>query len=161
MRYIMKQKIFSFGDKFAVKNENEEDIFYVEGKVFSLGNKLSFQDMSGRELIFIKQKLMTWSPTYEIYRDDQVYAVLTKEIFKFFNCKFNIEVGRDNIEVEGDFLDHEYEFTRNGRVIAKVSKEWFSWSDKYGIEINDGEIDEFILACVVAIDMICHNQKNN
>ena len=66
----MRQKIFSFGHDFTIKDEDGKDVFFVDGRALSLGHKLSFQDMNGHELAFIKQKLMSWGPTYEVYVGD-------------------------------------------------------------------------------------------
>ncbi len=51
MRYVMKQKLLSWGDDFVIKDESGRDAFYVDGKAFSLGNQLSFRDMRGDELV--------------------------------------------------------------------------------------------------------------
>jgi len=160
MRYIMRQKLFSWGDDFFIKDENGRDVFFVDGKVFTLGDQLSFQDLTGKELVSIQQRLLAWGPTYEIYRDGQLYAVVKKELFTFFKCKFTIDTpGVDDLEAEGDFLDHEYEFNLDGRPVAAVSKQWFAWSDTYGVDIADGEDDILILASTVVIDMACHADK--
>jgi len=37
-----------------------------------------------------------------------------------------------------------------------VSKRWFSFTDTYGVEIEQGEDPVLILASTVVIDMICH-----
>ena len=63
MRYMMKQKLFCWGDDFTIKDEAGTDRFFVDGKAFSLGKQLSFQDMQGQELAFIRQKLLAWGPT--------------------------------------------------------------------------------------------------
>lgn len=158
----MKQKLFSFGDDFYIKDENGKDVFFVNGKVFSLGDKLSFQDMAGNELAFISQKLLSWGPTYEIYRGSQLAAIVKKSLFTFFNCHFTVDVsGPDDLEAQGDFLDHEYSFTRDGHTVANVSKQWFSLTDVYGVEIADGEDDVLILASTVVIDMACHGDRNS
>ena len=39
-RYYIRQKVFSWRDKFSVKDENGEDVFQVEGEIISLGRKL-------------------------------------------------------------------------------------------------------------------------
>ena len=157
MRYVMREKIFSFGDDFTIKDETGVDRFKVDGKVFTIGNKLSFQDMSGRELAFIQQKLLSFAKKYEIYRDGALAAVVKKELFTLFRCKFVVDVpGPDDLEAKGNFLEHEYEFTRGGRVVGGCSKRWFSWSDTYGVEVAPGEDDVLILASSVVIDMICH-----
>jgi hypothetical protein len=32
MRYVMKQKLFSWGDDFIIKNEQGEEMFFADGK---------------------------------------------------------------------------------------------------------------------------------
>jgi uncharacterized protein YxjI len=157
MIYVMKQKLFSWGDDFVIKDETGQDRFLVDGKAFSLGNQLSFQDLAGNELAFIRQKLLSWGPTYEISRGDQLLATVSKELFTFFKCTFTVDVpGPNDLQAEGDFMDHQYVFTRNGSAVAEVSKQWFTWSDTYGVQVAQGEDDVLILASTVVIDMACH-----
>lgn len=157
MRYVMKQKLFSWGDDFTIRNEAGEDVFFVDGKALSFGDKLSFQDMKGNELAFIRQKLLNWGPTYEISRGGKVVAVVKKQLFALFHHRFTVDVpGPDDIEAKGSFTDHEYTFTRGERTVATVSKKWFSWADTYGVDIADGEDDILILASTVVVDMACH-----
>ena len=70
--------------------------------------------------------------------------------------------GPDDLEAKGNFIDHEYSFERGGRQVARVSKKWFSFSDTYGIEIDDREDDVLVLASAVVIDLVSHpDPKNN
>ncbi|MDQ6688921.1 MAG: LURP-one-related family protein [Gemmatimonadota bacterium] len=158
----MKQKLLSFGDDFTIKDEQGRDAFFVDGRALSIGNKLSFQDMSGKELVYIKQKLFNWGPTYELWRGDEQLAVVKRELFSFLHHRFTVDVpGPDDLEAEGDFLDHEYTIERADRVVATVSKRWFSWTDTYGIEVGDGEDAVLILATAVVVDMVCHGDDRN
>ena len=117
MRYMVKQKVWSFGDDFAIKDADGNDVFYVDGKAFSLGDKLSFKD------------------------------------------NFTVDVpGPNDYKVTGNFWDSEYAFERQGRNVARVSKAYFSWSDTYGIDIDEGEDDVTILATAVVIDLVCHDE---
>ena len=157
MRYVMKQKLFSWGDDFFIRDAEGREVFFVDGKAFSFGNQLSFQDLQRNELAYIKQKLFSWGPTYEIYRNGALVAVVKKELFTFFNCRFSIDVpGPDDLQASGNFTDHEYTITRGDGTVATVSKQWFSWTDTYGVDIADGEDDVLILASTVVIDMACH-----
>ena len=156
-RYLMKQKLFSLGDDFIIRDEEGNDAFFVDGKVFSLGNQLSFQDMEKNELAYIKQKLLTLGQTYEIHRSGALAAVVRKSLFTFFLCSFTVDVpGPDDLVAQGNFTDHEYHFTRGDESVATVSKRWFSFTDTYGVEIADGEDDILLLASTVVIDMACH-----
>lgn len=157
MRYQMRQKLFSWGDDFTIKTADGREAFFVDGKAISLGNQLSFRDVQGNELAFIRQKLLAWGPTYELYRGGQLAAVVKKQIFTLFHCVFTIDVpGPNDLTAEGDFTDHEYRVSRGGKTVATVSKEWFAWTDSYGVDIADGEDAVLILASTVVVDMACH-----
>ncbi len=160
MRYVMRQKLLSLADNFTIKNEQEQDVFLVKGRVFSFGDKLSFQDLAGNELVFIDQRLLNWSPTYELWKGEELLAVVKRELFSFIHHRFTVDVpGPNDLEAEGDFLDHEYTISRGGSVVATVSKRWFSWADTYGIEIADGVDDVLVLATAVVVDMVCHDHN--
>ncbi len=162
MRFVMKQKFLSLSDDYFIKNESGEDVYFVKGKVFSLGDKLSFQDLNGHELAFISQRLLVWRPTYEISVRGRVIATVTKNLFTLFKCRFQVDVpGPDDLEAEGDFFDHEYSFFRHGSQVASVSKKWFSWTDTYGVDIDDAEDPVLILASAIVIDQICHDGKEH
>lgn len=160
MRFLLQEKLIALGNDFHIRDEYGRDVFFVDGRVFSLGDKLSFRDMDGNELAFIRQKLIALRPTYEIYRDGQLAATINKALFSMFRDRFTIDVpGPDDLEARGNFWDYEYEFTRSGQPIARVSKRWFSFRDTYGIDIADGEDAVLILAAVVVIDQISHDDK--
>lgn len=159
MRYVMKQEWLSFAPSFNISNETDKELYKVKGEFFTIGAHLSFQDTSGNELMYIKQRVLELGHTYELYRNGQKCAEVRKELFTFFNCRFTVDVpGPDDLEASGDLLDHEYSIVRGETPIAQVSKQWFTWTDTYGIEIADGADDVMILACAVIIDMACHNQ---
>ena len=160
MRYVMKQKLFSFGDKFAIQNENGADVYFVDGRVFSIGHQLAFEDLAGNQLAFIRQKVLAWGQTYEIYQGEDHVATVKKELFTFFQCTFHIHVdGQGDLDATGNLSDHEYVFTSGGEQVAQVSKQWFTWADTYGVDIADGQDPVLILASTVVIDMCCHGDR--
>jgi len=157
MRYFLKQELWSFGDDFVIRDEQENDCCRVDGKVSTLGDKLSLQDMDGNELACISQRVLSWGATYEIHRPGHEVSVVSKELFTFFYCKFEIDgPGREDYEASGDFMDHEYEIQGPHGLAATVSKRWFSWTDTYGIEIADDLDPVLLLASAVVIDLVCH-----
>ena len=162
----MRQKLFACGDDYVIQNEEGQEAFLVDAKAFSIGKSLSFQDMGGTELAVIRQKLLAWGPTYELYRDGDLYATIKKKLFTFFNCRFMVDVpGPRDLEAEGGLADHEYVFRRMQpggakREVARVSKAWFSVSDTYGVTVDAKEDDVLILASTVVIDLACEQDHD-
>jgi len=161
MVYVMRQKLISWGDDFTIQDADGRDVFFVDGRGISVGHRLSFQDMAGHELADIRQKLLAWGPTYEISRNGTLLAMVKKSLFTLFHYQFTVDVpGPDDLTAEGDFLDHEFEFKRGGRTVARVSKRWLSWTDTYGIEVEEGEDVVLILASAVVIDVVTHDKHD-
>jgi uncharacterized protein YxjI len=162
VRYIMRERILSWGNDFTIKDADGRDVYYIDGKVFSFGDKLSFRDMLGNELVLIDQKLLSLGAQYEILRGTATVAVVKKHLFTPFRARFTVDVpGPDDLEAKGDFLDHEYAFERDGREVARVSKKWFSVTDTYAVDIDAGEDDVLILASAVVIDLVSHPDQKN
>jgi uncharacterized protein YxjI len=161
MRYMMRKKLFSLGADFTIKDADGHDVFFVDGKAFSLRDQLAFQDMSGNELCVIQRKLLSWGPTYEIYHKGELEAVVKESLFTLLGHRFNVDgPGTDDLEAKGNFTNHQYTFTRNGREVASVSESWFSVADTYGVEIAEGQDDVLILAATVVIER-CSEQASH
>ena len=162
MRYVMREKILSWGDDFTIKDADGRNAYHVDGKVFSFGDKLSFNDMEGNELVRIEQKLLSIGPQYEIIRGNVTVAVVKKHLFTLLRARFTVDVpGPDDLEAKGNFLDHEYTFERGGREVARASKQWVSLSDTYAIDIDEREDAILILASAVVIDLVSHPDAKN
>ncbi len=156
MRYIIKQKIFSLGDKFFIKDENEKDVLIVKSQLLSFGKKLRIFDLNENEKCYIEQQLFNFMPQYNIYIDGEMIATIKKK-FALFRNDFDISSDKANYYVEGEFLAHEFKIFNDRRLIGRVSKEFFSFSDTYGVEVDDGEDQILVLAMAIVIDMVCHD----
>jgi len=156
MRYLIRQKIFSFRDSFTIKNEFNEDCFKVTGKILSFGNKLHLTDLQGNELYYIEQRLFRFLPEYTIYRNGNPVATVKKN-FTLFRPSFNINSVYGDLNIDGNFFAYDFTIFKNGSPVAIVSKEWFAFSDTYGVSISDGEDAAFILALVIVLDQVYHD----
>lgn len=154
MLYQLHEKLFSLSEDFIIQDEQGNDCYLVNSKLFSLGEKLSLCDLSGQEIARIEQKMLTLHPTYIIWRDGYEAAAITKHA-GFFTERFVVDVaGSAPLEVQGNLSNHEYTITRAGQLVASVSKQWFSLSERYGVEVQPGEDDLLILASAIVIDLV-------
>ena len=151
MKLYIKQKVFSWSDKFTVKDEMGNDRYLVEGEIFSFGKKLHVYDLQGREVAFIKQEVWSWMPTYYVFCCDRQVAQIKKE-FTFFFPKYTIEgLGW---EINGSFMAHDYEIAQNGFPIVSIRKEWMTWGDSYELNISNPRDEIVALAVVLTIDCV-------
>ena len=161
MIYRIKEAFWSWGNDFAITDQNENPVYQVDGAVFSWGDNLSFQDMSGNELAKIVQKFFSFRPCYEIYVGGQKFAEVIKE-WSWFKKNFTLDVpGPNDYFITGSFWEHEFEFQRSGRKVASISKQFWGWTDCYGVDIVEGEDDISILCSCIVIDQVLHDGDND
>ncbi len=159
MRYVIRQKVFSLGDSFAIKNEMGDDLFIVQSQLLSFGKKLRIYDLAGNELCYIEQQLFRFMPEYNIYLAGQLVANVKKK-FAFFRNDFEISSHQGRYDVEGDFFAHEFSLIKDGRIAARISKAFFSFTDTYGVDIDDNYDQVTTLALAIVIDMACHDHDH-
>jgi|LSQX01.2.fsa_nt_gb uncharacterized protein YxjI len=160
MRYVVRQKIFSIGDKFTIKDEYENDIFMVKSQIFSFGKKLRIYDLQENEVCYIEQKLFRLMPEYNIYVAGGFTANVKKK-FSLLKNNFDITSNDGQYLVDGDFFAYDFNIYKDGLNVGHVSKKFFSFTDTYGVDIDEGNEQLTILALAIVIDMVCHDHKNN
>lgn len=158
MELYIKQRIFSWGDKFSVYDQAGNERYHVEGEVFTWGKKLHIYDTAGIEVAFIQQKVWSFFPKYHIFCNDTQIAEVVRE-FSWFHPYYS--VGGLGWSVSGDFFQHEYEITDHGLSVASVSKEWLTWGDTYCLRIADGVDVVAALSVVLVIDACIEQSQNN
>lgn len=158
MKLYIKEKVFSFSDKFTVKDACGNDKYYVEGEVFSWGKKLHVYDIRHREVAFIRQELLTWLPCYHVEAGGCEVAKIQK-VFSWFTPKYH--VSGPGWDVSGHFLEHDYQITKAGQSIVTITKEWMAWGDSYVLDIRSPADEILALAVVLTIDCVVEAQDNN
>ena len=158
MRLYMKEKVFSWNERFTVKDENGWDKYFVEGEFFSLGKKLHLLNVHGEEVAFIQQRLFTLMPRFSVTVAGRELAEIRKEFTLFFQ-RYLID-GLD-WEIDGDVWAHDYVIRKNGRTIVRITKEWFTWGDSYVLDILDPADELVALAVVLTVDCVAEASQNN
>jgi uncharacterized protein YxjI len=159
-RYKIRQKFFSIGDDFWIEDQDGQKVFKVDGKALRLRKTLIFEDMDGNELCQIQERWLPIKETMEIEDSNgKQMAVVKKALITPLRDRWDVKVkGGPDLDVQGDFLDHEYSIKQGWKKVAEVSKKWFRLTDTYGVEIDPGQNEVLILAIAVAIDMMAHDE---
>lgn len=157
MKLYIEQRVFTFGSKFDVWNEDGEIRYKVEGEIFTLGKKLHIYDSEGEEVAYVQQKLMSFLPKYFVFVGQDQVATIVKE-FTFMRPQYHIE--GTSWRVDGDFLGHDYSILDGDTTIAYLHKKWMSWGDCFEIEYDDAADEKMLLAVILAIDAVMDDNSD-
>src|SRR6478609_6962535 len=101
--YRMRQKLVAIGDDYWIEDEQGRRLFKVNGKAMRVRDTIIIEDASGRTVATVKKAMIT------PLRD-----------------RFSVDVADgDDMDVQGNIVDHEYHISQGGEEVAEVSKKWF------------------------------------
>ncbi|MDN4494101.1 LURP-one-related/scramblase family protein [Ureibacillus aquaedulcis] len=151
----IKQKVFSLSGKFTVKDQQENDVYYVEGSFMQIPKTFSIMNTTRDEVALITKKVFSFLPIFLVEVNGKEAITIKKEL-AFFKPRYTIDaVG---IEVQGNWWDMDFQIIQHGLVVGTVSKKWFTWGDSYEVQILDEAMEAIIIALVVAIDCVKADQ---
>lgn len=158
MLYLMKKRFFSLGN-FTVTDQEGYEVFNIKRKWGF--NKFSIETVTGKEEVLVQQKIFALRTTFHLYSNGQFYASVKKPFFTFYDNYTAELFNNDEMRIAGDFWNHEYNISSNQQGgLASVSKQWFSFTDSYGVMIDDRADAALILAFVLIISL-CHNRRED
>jgi uncharacterized protein YxjI len=161
VHYRMRQRLVSIGDDFWIETDGGQRAYKVDGKALRLRKTLVFEDPEGRELAKIQERVARLRDSMEVEdADGNRLAMVKKALISPLRDRWavTIENGQD-LEIQGNVLDHEYTFTDGHTRVATVSKQWFRVADSYGVEIAADQDPVVVLAATVAVDMMAHEGR--
>lgn len=147
----IKQKVFSIGEKFTVKDEREQDVYIVEGSFMRIPKTFTIMNAGGREVALITKKVFSLLPRFFVEVGGREVLTIQKEL-SFFKARYSIDSA--DIEVHGNWWDMDFQILQRGAVVGEVSKKWFTWGDSYSVQVLNEELEAVIVAIVVAIDCV-------
>jgi len=151
----IKQRVFSLSGKFTVKNQEQKDIYYVEGSFLQIPKTFSIMNAERDEVALITKKTFSFLPKFFVEVNGQERLTIKKE-FSLFKARYTID--GTGIDIRGNWWDMNFQVMQNGEMIGQVSKEWLSWGDTYKVDILDEEMERVVIAIVVAIDCVKADQ---
>ena len=157
MKIYIKQKVFSWRDRFAVKDASGADRYYAQGELFSWGRKLHIYAQNGQEVAFVRQKMWSWRPSYFIELGGCTYKLVRE--FTFFKQRLHVE-GLPWV-MRGNFWAHEYTLHDGQNLIMQMSKHWFTWGDSYELDIPNPQNELLCLGIALAVDCMQADAQNN
>lgn len=154
----LKQKVFTWGDKYNVFDSNQNIIYHIKGKVFSLRNKMDM--FKNDQFIYhMERKLFHFMPHFTLFNKNQEEEATIIRRFTFIGGKLDIQSKYGQMAMIGQAFQRDFQLTKDGQVVMSIHKKWLSWGDTYEITIHDDEHEAFYVALAILIDVIFHQSS--
>lgn len=153
--YYIKERLFAFGAKFDVYDEENKATFLIEADKFDLGKNINiYTPDKTRRLLYLEQQLRIGSHKYVIYdRNRNEIATVQKELM---NPQYHISgiLGEIEMRCDNAFLGRNYEVEKGGIIIGKIEKIWTFGRDKYSLEVYDESYTLLLIGLLTIVDMV-------
>lgn len=159
-KLYIKQKVFKITDHYAVIDENNNEIYYVDQDFKLIGNTVHVSDRNYNELFTINKVILTWLPKYNIeFTDGRLIEI--KENFAFFKKSLEISSADFDLDVKGDYLSLNFKIFNNNDLIGEVEKAWLSWGDTFELTVYDESYRDLVVALTIAVDDILDDEARS
>jgi len=153
MKLYIKQKVFSFVDRFVIKSEDGADAYSAVGELFTLGKKLNVYSGTdtnvSRPAARIEQRLMSFTTRFGIIVRGNHITDMVRKVTLFTN---DYRLESLPWHLEGDFLAHDYRLMDGHNTVMQLSRKWFTWGDSYELDIADNQDHLLCLSIALAVD---------
>jgi uncharacterized protein YxjI len=153
--YQMREKLVSIGDDFWIETNRGRRAFKVDGKAVRVRDTLVIRDPQGAEVAKLQERIVRVRDTMKIERPGRPDATIKKAMITPLRERWVLEADDiGEVKIQGNIVDHEYTFERDGQKIGETSKRWLRVRDTYGVEIQPGQDVVLLLSATVAIDQM-------
>ncbi len=157
MKLLIKQRYFSWTDRYDVYDDKKNKKYQVKGDMISIGHRLHVYDSNGKEVGLVREQIVKLLPCFNIYIDGEKVGAVQKKI-SVLHQKY--EVDYKKWDVDGDMIGWNYTVKNGRKRIAKISKEFLHWGDTYCINVEDEKDALVVLLLVIAIDAANCSQEH-
>jgi len=172
--FLIKEKFFSINERMEIMDPRSQTVLgYFQSKFFTLPKKYWLTHRDEQPIIGIEKRMFTFMTKFNFFEVEpyeklsmnRLLGTLEKKI-SFFTPKYYFKSPNGHViyEILGNFWQRSFQVIEQGRIVAEISKKFWSWTDTYGIRIDPGKNDQeamILLTMVVVLDYIADQQKNH
>jgi len=157
MKYIIKNKIISFGGSSTVRDDGGNDLFLVKGRIFTFTKHKTICDVNGNTLYRVRNKFfhIFLPKVFLMDADGKILVTIKKRSLFSFRQNFDFicaEGSNLNLSIEGDFIGRHYDILDNGVPVAHVRRNFNLIKDSFWLETDMEDKAALYIAVVIAID---------
>lgn len=139
MRLTLTEDWPSLVDTLEVHNADGALRWTVRAKTLALRDRLSLRDPAGDEVAWLQAG---WTGGYALHTSAGCQASIA-------GGRVCLEAGGAEFTITGDVAGREYKVADRERVLVTVSRSFFSFTDRYGLDVPVD--DEALLAVGIAV----------
>ncbi len=163
MRYHLKERAFHLTETFLVRDDSGRAVMEVRGKFFHVGDDLLIYDTAThQEIGRIKQHIISFLPSYDIYRNGERWANVHEQIH-LFGEKFKIKGANGEVfHIQGNVWNWDFTISnQQGDLLASVNRRLSVFRDSYAIDVVSGVDVPFVIALAIVIEMVkIHHEEH-
>lgn len=161
MRYQMKQRLLSLGDKGVISDEHGTPVYRNNGQFFSLRDRVSMIDAKGEQVATLHSKILSFPKAFFVEIGGKEVVKITRKPLSI-RMAFDITLtSGERWKLRGDWVNRSFTLEdENGALVAQATSAWVSVAGNYGIDIVDGHDDLLVLMILVALETAAHDDES-
>ncbi len=166
MEFFINQKLFNvWGDKYTIKDENDNDVFEIRTNVNAL-KRLTIYDMADNPLLKLKKRYWRFLPRWDILDANDNLLYVVKRKFVPFVPRYKI-TGKSGVNegqifnIQGNIIAFSFSLMdKEDNIRASVSKKFFKLADSYSIDVSAPDDVMLAIGVTLIFDLIHHRKRN-
>lgn len=151
--FHIRQKFWSLGPKFTIKDSQGQPCYEVAGRFFRFFPSYEIKREDGRGVSTIKRKLSFIFPRFKVKVEGHDSFFIQKK-WSWWKARYELE--NLGLEVRGDLWNMDFDLMKDGEVLANIDQEWFKLTSTYVVEVYEEAYEkayeDLTIVLVIAID---------
>ncbi|WP_236785888.1 LURP-one-related/scramblase family protein [Anaerococcus ihuae] len=150
-KYYFKEKFFKLTDKYPILDENGNEVYFFDQDFKFVGYKAKLKDMEGNVLFDISKKVLSFLQTYYVDFYDGSHMEINQKL-SFLKRKVNAFYEGKELNLRGNYIDHDFEVYFKNNLIAEMNKKFFAFTDQYELTVYDEDFTLLLIALCLCIN---------
>lgn len=147
---FISTSFWSFKQKTKIVGDDGSVAYTASSRLISLHDKTTISDAHGDLVATVEKKILTLREYHRVTMADGIRFDIAHEFFQLFED--TAQIADLGWTLCGNYLSLNFElYDENDRIIAVVGKKLISVKDKYAIDIYLPELEQEVVAVLVAL----------
>lgn len=152
-RYIFKEKFLKITDKYWIKDEDDNDTFYLDQDFTFIGYRATVFGPDKERLFRIEKKIISLLPKFFVDFEDGSKMTVNQR-FTLLRKSIDVDTDFGTINLKGSIFDYDFIISLNGEKIGEVNRKFISLTDHYVLTVLNEDYTLAMIALVICLNKI-------